>query len=97
MTDSTVELAYVDQGYTGENAAEVAKRARHPARSDQISARKTRLRAPAQTMGRRTKLRMGRFTRLARDYERLNTTLKGFHSLAFAILMTAKLIQLATS
>ena len=29
-----------------------------------------------------------RFRRLARDYERLDTSLKGFHYIAFAILMT---------
>lgn len=36
-----------------------------------------------------------RFRRLARDYERLDTTLKGFHYVAFAILMTNKLINIA--
>ena len=37
-----------------------------------------------------------RFRRLARDYERLDTTLKGFHYVAFACLMIANMfIQLA--
>ena len=36
-----------------------------------------------------------RFRRLARDYERLDTTLKGFHYIAFALLMTNKPIQTA--
>ncbi|MGI4830546.1 MAG: transposase, partial [Janthinobacterium lividum] len=36
-----------------------------------------------------------RFRRLARDYEPLETTLKEFHSIAFAILMTARLVETA--
>ena len=34
-----------------------------------------------------------RFRRLARDYERLDTTLKGFHYIAFAVLMTTRLVN----
>ena len=36
-----------------------------------------------------------RFRRLARDYERLQTTLKGLHYVAFAILMGTRLIKIA--
>src|SRR5260370_1333250 len=36
-----------------------------------------------------------RFRRLARDYERLETTLKGLHYIAFATLMCARLLQCA--
>jgi transposase len=36
-----------------------------------------------------------RFRRLARDYERLDTTLKGLHFVAFAILMSARLVKIA--
>ena len=35
---------------------------------------------------------MARFRRLARDYERLATTLEGFHYVAFALLMLAKIM-----
>ncbi|MSR83355.1 MAG: IS5/IS1182 family transposase, partial [Candidatus Latescibacteria bacterium] len=35
-----------------------------------------------------------RFRRLARDYERLPTTLAGFHLLAFAILMMRQVVQM---
>jgi len=38
-----------------------------------------------------------RFRRLARDYERLLNTLKGIYFIAFAVLMTAKFIKLASS
>ena len=34
-----------------------------------------------------------RFRRLARDYERLDTTLKGLHLLAFAVLMLRNLAK----
>jgi len=34
---------------------------------------------------------MARFRRLAKDYERLASTLRGMHLIAFAILMLAKL------
>ena len=37
-----------------------------------------------------------RFRRLARDYERLSTVLKGIHFIAFTILITNRLIKLAT-
>lgn len=36
-----------------------------------------------------------RFRRLARDYERLDISLRGFHHIAFAILMTNKLLNAA--
>ena len=36
-----------------------------------------------------------RFRRLARDYERLETTLKGLHYIAFATLMCARLLECA--
>ncbi|GIW29542.1 MAG: hypothetical protein KatS3mg070_2905 [Meiothermus sp.] len=36
---------------------------------------------------------MTRFRRLARDYERLTETLKGFHWLAFSILLLPKVLD----
>ncbi|MBI5813764.1 MAG: transposase, partial [Meiothermus silvanus] len=36
---------------------------------------------------------MARFRRLARDYERLAETLKGFHWLAFSILLLPKVLD----
>jgi len=38
-----------------------------------------------------------RFRRLARDYERLASTLAGFHFLAFACLMLAQLARIGES
>lgn len=40
---------------------------------------------------------MGRFRRLARDYERLSATLAGLHYLAAALLMLAKAATLLKS
>ena len=53
ITGQAVEAAFVDQGYTGAQAAEAAA---------------------------------------ARDYERLHTTLEGFHYVAFALLALAKVM-----
>ena len=60
VTGGTVELAYVDQGYTGPNAAEARGKTRPAAGSGQASDGKTRLPAAAPPMGRRTQLRVGR-------------------------------------
>ena len=38
-----------------------------------------------------------RFRRLARDYERLDATLKGLHFVPFANLMTARLVNIAVT
>jgi len=38
-----------------------------------------------------------RFRRLARDYERLDTTLKGLHFVAFTILMAERLLKIAVT
>jgi len=38
-----------------------------------------------------------RFRRLARDYERLDTTLKGFHYLSFACIMLSRMFHLLNS
>ncbi len=54
VTGSTVELAYVDQGYTGENAAQAAQEHGIRLSVGQTSDGQTRLRPAAQTVGRRT-------------------------------------------
>ena len=98
VTGSTVELAYVDQGYTGPNAAEAAQQhgiqlevVKHP------MAKRGFVLLPRRWVVERSFAWAARFRRLARDYERLPNTLKGIHFVAFAILMTSKLIKLATS
>ena len=98
VTGSTVELAYVDQGYTGPHAAEAAQR--HGIRLEVVKhpmAKRGFVLLPRRWVVERSFAWAARFRRLARDYERLPNTLKGIHFIAFAILMTSKLVTLATS
>ncbi len=98
VTGRTVELAYVDQGYTGPNAADAAKQ--HGIRLEVVKhpmAKRGFVLLPRRWVVERSFAWAARFRRLARDYERLPQTLKGIHFIAFAILMTSRLIKLATS
>jgi transposase len=96
VTGDTVELAFVDQGYTGPNAAEAA--AEHGIRLEVVKhpmAKRGFVLLPRRWVVERSFAWAARLRRLARDYERLPNTLKGLHYIAFAILMTAKLVNLA--
>ena len=98
MTGSTVEIAYVDQGYTGQIAADAAQQ--HGIRLEVVKhpmAKRGFVLLPRRWVVERSFAWAARFRRLARDYERLPQTLKGIHFIAFAVLMTNKLINLATS
>ncbi len=84
-TGRTVELAYVDQGYTGENAANAA--AEHGIRLEVVKhpmAKRGFVLLPRRWVVERSFAWAARFRRLARDYERLDTSLKGFHSLSLS-------------
>ena len=90
-TGETVELAYVDQGYTGEQPAVDAAAAgiqlevvKHPA-----GARGFVL-LPRRWVVERSFAWKARFRRLVRDYERLHTTLAGLHFVAFACLALSR-------
>ena len=94
----TVELAYVDQGYTGPNAAEAAQS--HGIRLEVVKhpmAKRVFVLLPRRWVVERSFAWAVRFRRLAQDYERLPQTLKGIHFIAFAILMTSRFITLPTS
>jgi transposase len=98
VTGNTVELAYEDQGYTGPNAQQAAQQ--HGIRLEVVKhpmAKRGFVLLPRRWVVERSFAWAARFRRLARDYERLPQTLKGIHFIAFAILMTSKLINLATS
>ena len=91
-----MELAYVDQGYTGPKAAEAASE--HGIRLEVVKhplAKRGFVLLPRRWVVERSFVWAARFRRLARDYERLDTTLKGFHYIAFAILMTTRLVEKA--
>ncbi len=103
VTHKTVELAYVDQGYTGaqpnQDAAQqgiqlqVVKllKAKSPKRATRQGERGFVL-LPRRWVVERTFAWMARCRRLAKDYERLPRTLMGLHFAAFACLMLARLL-----
>jgi len=87
-TDQSVEWAFVDQGYTGPTPAQDA--AAHGIRLKVIklpTAKRGFVLLPRRWVVERSFAWAARFRRLARDYERLATTLAGLHWLAFAGLM----------
>ena len=92
-TGEAVELAYVDQGYTGEEAAEAA--AANGIRLEVVKlpeAKRGFVLLPRRWVVERSFAWLALFRRLARDYERLPETLKGLHLLAFALLMLKRFI-----
>src|SRR5271170_2452936 len=94
VTGGTVEMAYVDQGYTGPNAAEAAQS--HGIRLEVVKhpmAKRGFVLLPRRWVVERSFAWTARFRRLVRDYERLDTTLKGFHYVAFACLMIANMFK----
>jgi transposase len=92
VTGNRVEVAFVDQGYTGDDAAQQGK--------DQgiqlevvkhTEAKRGFVLLPRRWVVERTFGWLGRFRRLARDYERLAQTLAGWHWLASLMLLLAKI------
>ncbi len=86
-TGDTVEMAFVDQGYTGEATAQAATE--HGIRLEVVkldAAKRGFVLLPRRWVVERSFAWTARFRRLARDYERLQTTLEGFHYVAFALL-----------
>ena len=98
ITGQTVELAYVDQGYTGKRAAEAAQA--HGIQLEVIKhteAKRGFILLPRRWVVERSFAWAARFRRLARDYERLGQTLAGFHYLAFACLMLHRIIPFVST
>ena len=87
-TGETVEIAFVDQGHTGETASDAAKE--HGIKLEVIklqTAKNGFVLLPRRWVVERSFGWVSRFRRLARDYERLPETLAGLHYVAFVILM----------
>jgi transposase len=94
VTGESVELAYVDQGYTGESAAEAAeKHGVHLEVVKHTEVKRGFVLLPRRWVVERSFAWDARFRRLARDYERLAETLAALHYIAFAILMLANLMR----
>lgn len=98
ITGQSVEIAFVDQGYTGEGAAEAA--AAHGITLEVVKhteAKRGFVLLPRRWVVERSFAWAARFRRLARDYERLPETLAGLHFVAFAILMLSRALPIFTS
>lgn len=92
-TGDHVEVAFVDQGYTGSAAADAA--ATHGMRLAVVKhpeAKRGFVLLPRRWVVERSFAWAARFRRLARDYERLADTLANLHYVAFACLMLARLL-----
>lgn len=88
VTRGTVAIAFVDQGYTGEDAAEQAEQAGIKLTVAQhTQAKRGFILLPRRWVVEQTFGWLGRFRRLARGYERLAKTLEGCHWLAFVALL----------
>jgi transposase len=88
VTDESVELAYVDQGYTGTKPAAAAAKAGIKLEVVRLpQAKRGFVLLPRRWVVERSFGWLARFRRLARDYERLAATLAGLHFAAFACLM----------
>jgi transposase len=92
VVEEPVQIAFADQGYTGEKPAEAAAQEgiqlqvvkHHEAKHGFVL-------LPRRWVVERSFAWAARFRRLARDYERLPTTLAGYHWLAFVTLMLGAL------
>ncbi len=95
ITGESVEVAFVDQRYTGETASVAAET--EGIRLEVVKlpeARKGFVLLPRRWVVERSFAWTARFRRLARDYERLAETLVGLHLVAFTILMLKRFAQL---
>ena len=93
-TGDSVEVAFVDQGYTGEQPATDAEA--HGIRLEVVklpTAKRGFVLLPRRWVVERSFAWMARFRRLARDYERLAETLVGLNFVAFAMLMAHRFIR----
>jgi transposase len=92
-TGDSVALAFVDQGYTGEQAAAAAAKQDIELSVVKLpEAKRGFVLLPRRWVAERSFGWLGRFRRLARDYERLAKTLEGLHFIAFACLMLRRLM-----
>ena len=88
ITGEKVQVAFADQGYTGEQTA--AEAAAHGVKLVVVKleeAKRGFVLLPRRWVVERSFAWASRFRRLGRDYERLPTTLAGLHWIAFLTLM----------
>lgn len=93
VTGETVEVAFVDQGYTGEQPAEAA--AAQGIQLEVIKLAEAKhgfVLLPRRWVVERSFAWAARFRRLAKDYERLPEVVVGLHFVAFVSLMLQQLV-----
>src|SRR5262249_51938735 len=98
VTGEHVELAYVDQGYTGEEPAEAA--AAHGIQLAVVKlpeAKRGFVLLPRRWVVERGFAWATRFRRLGRDYERLSAVLAALHFVVFSGLMLTQLLHVTSS
>lgn len=95
VTGDSVDIAFVDQGYTGDEPAKAAKK--HGIQLEVVKTDKAKrgfVLLPRRWVVERSFAWVSRFRRLARDYERLPQTLAALHFVAFICLMLGKAVAL---
>jgi len=96
--ENVVEVAYVDRGYTGEEASEAAEA--HGIRLEVVKhpgTKKGFVLLPRRWVVERSFAWAARLRRLARDYERLPETVAGLHFVAFACLFLHRAVTVLGS
>lgn len=94
-TKQSVKVAFVDQGYTGDDAEDDAYE--HDMQLQVVKlpqAKKGFVLLPKRWVVERSFAWLNRFRRLARDYERLPATLAGLHVVAFVVIMAQRLFNI---
>jgi transposase len=97
-TEGSVELGFVDQGYTGHKAAAAAQA--HGIALEVVrlpEAKRGFVLLPRRWVVERSFAWTTRCRRLVKDYERYASTLAGFHLVAFVCLMLRQTARLVTS
>jgi transposase len=98
VTGQTVKVAFADQGYTGEDAAQAALDEGIELQVIKLpEAKKGFVLPPRRWVVERSFGWLNRFRRLTRDYERLPETLAGLHFVVFAILMLVQAMPIIRS
>ena len=96
--ENVVEVAYVDRGYTGEEASEAAEA--HGIRLEVVKhpgTKKGFVLLPRRWVVERSFAWAARLRRLARDYERLPETVAGLPFVAFACLFLHRAVTVLGS